>query len=209
MSREGRRPEEWSTRWEEARAPFPAPRLTFPIASRPLSKKNMTPRTVKRTPKPVRPTPISVRERRCDEGEEGRLRRKKKQNAAGSRARPAPRGASFLSRSLCPHTRSTHCACRPSWRQSARRQGRWGAVGTRGGARSMAAAGATATANGGHVGGGGRALPFSGPLWRGWSLRRGLGVRDGPAVWRWLNNPRREREGERAREGTLARGEGE
>ena len=32
---------------------------TFPIASRPLSKKNMMPRTVKRTPKPVRPTPIS------------------------------------------------------------------------------------------------------------------------------------------------------
>jgi len=64
----------------------------------------------------------------------------------------------------------------------------------------MAAAGATATANGGHEGGGGRALPFSGTLWRGWSLRGGLGVRDGPAVWRWLNNPRREREGERARE---------
>lgn len=33
---------------------------TLPIASRPLSKKNATPRKVKRTPKAVRPTPISV-----------------------------------------------------------------------------------------------------------------------------------------------------
>lgn len=51
--------------------------LTFPMASRPLSKKNMTPRTVKRTPKPVRPTPISVVVVRRREGgglREGRLR---------------------------------------------------------------------------------------------------------------------------------------
>lgn len=34
--------------------------LTFPIASRPLSKKNMIPRNEKNTPNPVKPSPISV-----------------------------------------------------------------------------------------------------------------------------------------------------
>jgi hypothetical protein len=34
--------------------------LTFPIARRPRSKKNMMPRNVKRKPKAVRPRPISA-----------------------------------------------------------------------------------------------------------------------------------------------------
>lgn len=35
-------------------------KLTFPIASKPLSKKNITPRNEKNIPKPVNPNPISV-----------------------------------------------------------------------------------------------------------------------------------------------------
>jgi hypothetical protein len=35
-------------------------KLTLPMASRPLSKKNTTPRKVNRNPKPVSPTPISA-----------------------------------------------------------------------------------------------------------------------------------------------------
>lgn len=38
----------------------PLRKSTLPIASKPLSKKNATPRNVKSTPKAVRPTPISV-----------------------------------------------------------------------------------------------------------------------------------------------------
>ena len=53
------------------------------MASRPLSKKNMTPRTVKRTPKPVRPTPISV-----VEGREGRGERLSTPSPNGVRAPP-------------------------------------------------------------------------------------------------------------------------
>ena len=37
--------------------------LTFPIASSPLSKKNITPKKRKNTPKPVTPIPISAKER--------------------------------------------------------------------------------------------------------------------------------------------------
>ena len=37
---------------------------TFPIASRPLSKKNITPIHRKRTPKAVSPTPISAGEKK-------------------------------------------------------------------------------------------------------------------------------------------------
>jgi hypothetical protein len=36
-------------------------RRTFPIASRPLSKKKSTPNKMNRKPRPVRPTPISAR----------------------------------------------------------------------------------------------------------------------------------------------------
>jgi hypothetical protein len=40
--------------------------LTFPIASNPLSKKNIIPRNKKAIPKPASPTPISERRKIID-----------------------------------------------------------------------------------------------------------------------------------------------
>jgi hypothetical protein len=41
--------------------------FTFPMASRPLSKNNTTPKKIKATPIPAKPTPISGKKRKKNE----------------------------------------------------------------------------------------------------------------------------------------------